>query len=185
MAAKKAKANVTTPEGRLDYNHLVTPDTKFGPPTYQTSFSVDAATGRQMIADWEKLNPFFVGRITHRELDDGSIQFKVKQKRYIQWYDNEGKQQQKEQVPVLLNRDNSPYTGAEPWGGTTGVLAITLEETKSPQGPMVALRLKGVRFHDVVLGSAGSDDPLFGSAPTGVANEEQEGEFDDDIPFEN
>lgn len=185
MAAKKARYSVTTPEGRFDYLHVVTPDTKFGPPTYQASLTLDAATGRETLANWES---FFPGmKIAHTILDDGSYRFKLKQKRYIQWYDKEGKQQQKESVPVLLNKDNTPYTGAEPWGGTTGVAAVTLEMTKSPSGPMVALRLRGIRFHDVVLGSSNDFDPLFGTNPAaGVANPEEDSEFDDDdIPFGN
>lgn len=187
MAAKKLRVNVTTPEARLDYCHLVTPDTKFGPPTYQTSITFDPVVGKQLLAEWQALTAGMQGKFDHVERDDGSITFKVKQKRYIQWYDDKGQQQQKESVPVLLNKDNTPYTGAEPWGGTTGVVALTLEETKSPKGPMVALRLRGVRFHDVVLSGSGSADPLFGTpaAPTGVASEEQDGEFDDDIPFDN
>lgn len=183
MANKKPRIPYQTPVARLDYNHLVTPDTKFGPPVFQTNAVFDATEGKRILAEMEGLHPSFKGLIPYTVKDDGSYSFKIKQRKYIQWFDKDGKKQEKELSPTLLNSDNTPYTGAEPWGGTTGEVALYLEPTKGPKGESIALRLKGVRFHDVVLGGAGDGDPLFGpSESTGVSNSEPDA-FDDDIPF--
>lgn len=183
MANKKPRIPYQTPVARLDYNHLVTPDTKFGAPTFSTTVVLDATEGKQMLEAMEKLNPTFKGLIPYTVKDDGSYAFKIKQRKYIQWFDKQGNKQEKELTPTLLNSDNTTYTGAEPWGGTTGEVAFYLEPTKGPKGESIALRLKGVRFHDVVLGGAGSGDPLFGPSESKGVNTEEAPDFDDDIPF--
>lgn len=184
--AKKLRIAYQSPVGRLDYNHLITPDTKFGPPVYHTTLSFDAAEGKRVLEDLESKHPSFKGLIPYTIKDDGSYSFKIKQRRYIQWFNKDGQKQEKELLPTLLNSDNTVYTGSEPWGGTTGEVAFYLEPTKGPKGESIALRLKGVRFHDVVLGGASTGDPLFGpSDAQGVAQEPDplQDEFDDDIPF--
>lgn len=185
---KKLKIPYQTNVGRIDYSHVLVPDTKFGAPVYHLTLSFDPTEGKALLADMESKHPSFKNLIPHRVLDDGRYSFKIKQRKYITWYDAKGVKQEKEVSPTLLNKDNTAYTGAEPWGGTTGEVALYLEPTKGPQGESIALRLKGVRFHDVVLGSGGgAGDPLFGPAatvPTGVAAEGDD-DFDDDVPFAN
>jgi hypothetical protein len=182
--AKKLRVPHQTPVLRLDYIRVVTPDTKYGAPTYQLSVTADAS----YVAELEALHPSFKGLIPFKEKDDGSVTLKVKQRRYITWFDDKGNKQEKESAPVLLNHDNTPYTGVDPWGGTTGEVAMFLEPTSGPSGDSIALRLKGVRFHDIVLGGGGGDgDPLFGPAtPTngGAVDDTEDGD-DDDIPFSN
>lgn len=184
--AKKIRIPYQTSVGRIDYSHVVVPDTKFGAPVYHVTFSLDPTEGKAMLAELEAKHPSFKGLIPYQVKDDGRYSFKVKQRKYIQWFDK-GVKQEKELLPTLLNKDNTPYEGAEPWGGSTGEVAMYLEPTKGPQGESVALRLKGVRFHDVVLGSGGgAADPMFGPAPvSGAAASEEETDFDDDIPFSN
>lgn len=180
---KKVSIRFQTPVARLDYNHLITPDTKFGPPVYSTNVVLDATEGKQVLEEMEALHPTFKGLIPYTVKDDGSYVFKIKQRKYIQWFDKDGKKQEKELTPTLLNSDNTVYSGAEPWGGTTGEVALFLEPTKGPKGESIALRLKGVRFHDVVLGGAGAGDPLFGPSEASGVNSEEAPEFDDEIPF--
>lgn len=186
--SKKISVRFQFPVTELNFIHAVKPDLKYG-PTYQVTPTYDVETGKKIIKQLESLNPAFVGLIPSKETDQ-AITFKSKQKRYINWYDKEGKKQERESIPVLLNADNSPFTGTEnPWGGTTGEVAVTVDLTKDQTGtPTVALRLVGIRFHEVKVGSGGNDDPLFGGS--GKAADEDDVEpaivpdsFDDDIPF--
>ena len=180
--AKKLRVGFQTGVVTLNYNHLITPDTKFGPPVYQTTINAD----KSLVAELEALHPSFKGKIPYKELDDGTVNLKAKQRRYITWFDDKGTKQEKEAQPTLLDSNNQPYTGAEPWGGTTAEVALFLEPTSGPQGESIALRLKGVRFHDVVLGGGGDSDPLFGpSVPNGAVDSSDPEADDDDLPFSN
>lgn len=197
--SKKISARFQSNVGELNFIHAVKPDLKYG-PTYQVTQNFSIEEGKQQVARMEALNPAFKGKIPFKQTDEG-ISFKIKQKRYISWFDKDGKKQERESIPTLLNKDNSPFTGTEnPWGGTTGEVAMTVDLTKDQQGnPTVALRLVGIRFHDVKVGGAGGDsDPLFGGGKRDPDADPVEGDdptdestfanasdddFDDDIPF--
>ena len=196
--SKKISARFQTQIGELNFIHAVKPDLKYG-PTYQVTHNLPEAEGLAQVARMEALNPAFKGKIPFKNTD-GQVSFKVKQKRYISWFDKDGKKQERESIPTLLNKDNSPFTGTEnPWGGTTGEVAMTVDLTKDQQGnPTVALRLVGIRFHEIKVGGAGGDsDPLFGGGKRDPDADSVEGDdqldtstfgndsedFDDDIPF--
>ncbi len=183
MAKTRNSFRFTTPVATLNFIHVVTPDTKYGAPTYQVTVQFPEDEGLKVIAQMEKLDPRFKGMIRY-SVKDGVLTFKVKQKRYISWY-KDGVKQESEQVPVLVNADNTKFEGTEPWGGTTGEVGLTVDMTKdNNQKPAVALRLKGIRFHDIKSGGAGNDDPLFGGAvaesAAGAVEESGAGDQDDD-----
>lgn len=189
--SKKISVRFQFPVTELNFIHAVKPDLKFG-PTYQVTPTYSLEQGKALIKTLESLNPAFVGLIPGKVGAD-SVTFKAKQKRYITWFDKEGKKQERESVPVLLNADNTPFTGKEnPWGGTTGEVAVTVDLTKDQSGnACVALRLVGIRFHDVKIGSGGNDDPLFGGNSKPAEDDDNPLDleatvadtFDDDIPF--
>ena len=87
-------------------------------------------------------------------------------------------------APTLLNKDNTPYdaeANGEPWGGTTAEVAVVVETQAGARGKgtILALRLRGIRIHELVKGG-GDGDPMFG-APVGGAFADEE---EDDLPFE-
>lgn len=190
MAVQKAKKpflKYTTPVANFNYIHAVTPDTKFGPPTFSVTVQLNAEDGAKMVADVEKLMPKFTGQVPYKVNDAGQYEFKIKQKKFIEWFVN-GEKQTKEATPVLLNSDNTPYTGTEPWSGSTGEVALIVDETRKPNGEaMMALRLKGIRFHEIVTGTgSGGGDPLFGNGSPAALPVDDGGdteEEDDDAPF--
>lgn len=174
----------TLPVATLNFLHVVKPDTKYGPPVYQLTAEFDEAEGLALVAKMEALDSRFKGLIKFTKRD-GKVQLKIKQRRYITWFDKKtGKKEEKESIPVLVNADNTPYTGDEPWGGTTGEVGLTVDVSKDNNGnATTALRLKGVRFHDIKVGGGSNDDPLFGGAVAGAAagqDEEPEVDSQDD-----
>lgn len=188
--SKKISYRFQTNVCDLSYIHAVKPDLKYG-PTYQVTASFPKEEGLKQVAAMEALNPAFKGKIPFKQTDD-VVSLKIKQKRYINWFDKDGKKQERESIPTLLNKDNSPYTGAEnPWGGTTGEVAMTVDLTKDQQGnPTVALRLVGIRFHEVKVGGESNKDPLFGGGKSSDTEDDdapaftaEDDSFDDDIPF--
>lgn len=181
MSKSRNSYRYTTSAGELSYNHFTQPDTKYGAPTWQTTITFPEAEGRAEIAKMEALDPRFRGMIRSKVVD-GKIQLKVKQKRFVTWY-SQGAQQSKEFIPVVVNADNTKYEGDEPWSGSIGEVGLTVDMSKDNNGkPIVQLRLRGVRLHEVKVGGGGNDDPLFGggavaaSAPT----QDEEPELDND-----
>ena len=187
-AAKAQATRVQTGVVTLKYTHLVSPDPHFNPlnPDYNVTFVMPEDVAKTFIAEVERLMPAFKNQVPFKVNQEGLYEFKVKQKKFIEWIDQKtGERKREEFVPVLLNSDNTAYEGAEPWAGTTGEVAINLGITKTPQRKeILALRLKGVRFHDVVGGQGGSGDPLFGPAIAQGGAEEDEDVVDDGVlPF--
>lgn len=191
----KNKLSIMTPVVPLNYINVVAPNGNFDPtnPDYNVTWKMEPKEARAFIAQIEELMPEFKGKVPSKRDDEDNYIFKAKQKKYIKWVDkktNEAKQM--EVKPRVINKDNTPYEGREPWGGSTGEVAIELRQSRTPQGKaMLALTLKGVRIHELYLGDGGSDaadgddDPLFGSnivqstgTPVMAADE-----FEDDVPF--
>lgn len=191
--AKKVSARFQLPVTELSFIHAVKPDMKYG-PTYQVTANFPEEEGKKLVEQMEALNPAFRGKVPVR-VENGVLSLKIKQKRYISWFDKDGRKQERECIPTLLNKDNSPFTSEDnPWSGTTGEVALTVDLTKDQQqNPIVALRLVGIRFHEVkVGGDSSNDDPLFGGGkPRAEDNEpsldnkdlDADDSFDDDIPF--
>ncbi len=181
MSKARNSYRFTTVAGELSYNHFTQPDTKYGAPTWQTTISFPEEVGRQEVAKMEALDPRFRGMIRSKVVD-GKLQLKVKQKRFVTWY-SQGAQQSKEFIPVVVDAENQPYKGDEPWSGSTGAVGLTVDMSKDNNGkPIVQLRLRGVRLHEVKLGGGGNDDPLFGggATPAATSNEETDESFADD-----
>lgn len=191
--SKRTSVRFQFPCTTLNFNHVVQPDMKYG-PVYQTTPTFSAEEGKALIAKMEKLNPAFVGKIPFSE-KDGQVSFKVKQKKYITWFDKKtGKKQEKEIIPVLLDKDNKELKlENNPWGGSTGEVGLTVDLTKDNNGnPVVALRLVGIRFHELKEGGESNSDPLFGGGKSGdpadiddddADDKPDYDKFDDDIPF--
>lgn len=181
--AQKDSYRFTSPVGILNYIRINKPDTKFGPPTYCVTLVLPPDEAKAMVKAMEALDERYVGKIPFKK-EDGGIAFKIKQKQYLSWIDKKTHKKVDHEMTVnLLNKDNSPYTGPDPWGGTTGEVAMTVDVTKSPQGAMmVALRLRGIRFHDIVEGDDG--DPLFSGTSAGgsgnASSDESEEVFESD-----
>ena len=184
MSTKKASARFTFPATRNIYLSVMQPDDTFGDLVYQTTLVYDKAKGDEIVEQIEALDPRFKGLVSYKELDDGTVTFKVKQKKFLSWIDKNGDRQTQEMIPTILNKDNSKYEGSEPWGGTIAEVGAQVETQKGARGKgtIVALRLRGLRIHELVTGGAqeGDGDPLFG---TPVANAKVEAE-EDDIPFD-
>lgn len=184
--SKKASVRFTFPTTKIIYVSVVKPDTEYDAEgVYQLSLVYSREEAEAIKARIEKLDPTFAGLCNFREHDDGTCSFKVKQKRFVRWVDKKTQERQQiEMKPTLLNADNTPYEGTEPWGGTIADVAVVVETQAGAnrRGTILALRLRGVRIQELVTGGAGAGDgdPLFG-AP--VANERAD-EPELDLPFD-
>ena len=192
--AKAKKIRMTTEATELNYINVINPDAKFSPnnPKYQVSWKLAPAEGKAFIAEVQALAPGL--KVPHRRDDDDNYIFKASQKKYIEWV-AQGEKKSVEFTPTLLNEDNSKYEGREPWGGSIGEVAFELRETKGEQGRGLTFSLRGVRFHEVKIGTGeGGDDfdPLFGNATKEVTPQAASADggdaFDDDgdeddVPF--
>lgn len=184
--SKKVSARFSFPATKCSFIYIVQPDTEFDDNgVYQISMSYDKETADSLKAKLEKLDPRLKGLIEYYEKDDGTCIFKAKQKRVISWTDKAGERQEAIMKPTVLNEDNSPFEGTtNPWGGTVAEVGVVVETQKGARGKgiIAALRLRGVRIHELIQGGAegGDGDPLFGGA---VANPRVEID-EDDLPFD-
>lgn len=183
--SKKASFRFNFPVAKNIYISVVKPDTEYDEEgIYQTNLVYDKKTADALKAKIEALDPSFAGLCNYREHDDGSCSFKVKQKRFIRWVDKKtGDRMEQEMKPVILNKDNTKYEGTEPWGGTVAEVGCVVETQPGAKrkGIILALRLRGMRIHELVTGGAGGDaDPLFG----GPVGEEAEEAAALDLPFD-
>lgn len=191
--ATKAKIRYVFPATELLWVNIINPDSKFDPanPKFQVSMKYDAATGRKVIAELEDKVPQFKGKIKVKRDNDDNFIFKAVQRQKITWA---GGSKVATFTPVVLMKDGDgaiKYEGSEPWSGSIGEVAVVLEEAKTATGTTLAIRLNGVRLHEVKTGGDGGSnggDPLFGPTSTmtegGVA-EEEEHPFEDDEPAFN
>lgn len=187
--AKIAKIRMTTAPVELNYINVVNPDGKFSPnnPKFQVSWKLGPVDGKAFIAEVVEKMPSMKGKVPHRRDDDDNYIFKASQKKFIEWM-AAGEKKSVQFTPVLLNSDNTPYEGREPWGGSVGEVAFILRETKGEAGAGLTFSLSGVRFHDVKVGTGegGDFDPLFGNntkASTVETEMAQPEDDDDDVPF--
>ncbi|AUX83663.1 hypothetical protein FDJ32_gp34 [Pseudomonas phage NV1] len=184
--SKKASFRFTFPKTKLIFISVVKPDTEYNAEgTYQVSLVYSKDEAEALKAKIEKLDPSFAGLCNYRENDDGTAQFKVKQNRFVRWVDKKTNERQEQiMTPTILNADNTPYEGSEPWGGTIGEVGVVVETQAGAnrRGTILALRLRGLRIHELVTGGAGAGDgdPMFGGP---VANAKAD-EDDLDLPFD-
>ena len=188
----KSNKQVQVSDVTLNYINVVNPNGNFNPanPDYNVTWKMSSADGKAFIAKVEEAMPEFKGKVPSKRDDEDNYIFKAKQKKFIEWM-KDGEKKSMEVKPRVLNADNTPYDGREPWGGTIGDVAIELRTSRTPQGkPLLALTLKGVRIKQLYLGDGapkgdGEDDPLFGSnvVQNGTTVEAEVGDFDDDVPF--
>lgn len=185
--SNKVSARFSFPATKCSFIYIVQPDTEYDENgVYQMTLNYDKETAEQLKAKIEGLDPRLKGLIEYHERDDGSCNFRVKQKRIISWMGKNGERQEAEMKPVILNKDNTPFEGTNnPWGGTVAEVGVLVETQKGARGKgtIAALRLRGVRIHELVAGGAeaGDGDPLFGG---GVAHQAKEIFDEEDMPFE-
>ena len=185
--SNKVSQRFSFPATKCSFIYIVQPDTEFDEAgVYQMTLNYDKDTAEKLKASIEKLDPRLKGLIDYHERDDGTCSFRVKQKRIISWIGKDGARQEAEMKPVILNKDNTPFEGTQnPWGGTVAEVGVLVETQKGARGKgtIAALRLRGVRIHELVTGGAegGDGDPLFGGAVSAQAKEI----FDEeDLPFD-
>lgn len=185
MSAKKASFRFNFPATKNIFISAVKPDTEYDHEgSYQTTLVYDKDTMEGLKAKIEGLDPSFKGLFNFRENDDGSCSIKVKQKRFIRWTDRKtNERMEQEAKPVLLNADNTPYEGDEPWGGTIAEVGVVVETQAGAnrRGTILALRFKGMRIHELVKGDSSGGDPLFGAPVAKGAPQEDDKE---DLPFD-
>lgn len=185
--SNKVSARFSFPATSCSFIYIVQPDTEFDENgVYQMTLNYDKETAEALKAKIEKLDPRLKGLIDYYEKDDGTCSFRVKQKRIISWTGKDGERQEAEMKPVILNKDNTPFEGTQnPWGGTIAEVGVLVETQRGARGKgtIAALRLRGVRIHELVKGGAegGDGDPLFGGA---VANQAKELFDDEELPFD-
>ena len=193
MSSKKASVRFNFPATKAIFINVIKPDTEYDAEgCYQISLVYDLKQAQKLKAQIENLDPSFAGLCNYRENDDGTASFKIKQKRFVRWVDRKsGERQEIEMKPVVINADNTAYTGSEPWGGSiveVGVVAET-QAGANRKGIILALRLRGVRIHELVVGSAAGDgDPLFGGPVNTVMEEANDDPFtveEDDMEDDN
>lgn len=183
----KVSARFNFPVTKASFIYIVTPDTEYDEGgVYQLTLNYTKDEAEKIKSDIEKLDGRLKGLIEYSERDDGSCTFKVKQKRHLSWIDRAGERQTAEMHPTLLNKDNTKFEGTQnPWGGTVCEVGCVVETQRGARGKgtIAALRLRGVRIHELVQGGAaeGDDDPLFGGA---VKAPKVEQEVFDDLPFD-
>ncbi len=185
--SNKVSVRFNFPVTKASYIYIVTPDTEYDEGgVYQLTLTYTKDEAEKIKADIEKRDPRLKGLIEFNERDDGSCTFKVKQKRFLRWVDKAGEPQTAEMKPTILNADNTKFEGTQnPWGGTVVEVGALVETQKGARGKgiIAALRLRGVRIHELVQGGAaeGDDDPLFGGAVKATPVEK---EAFDDLPFD-
>lgn len=188
MAVKKPSVRFSFPATKNIFISVTKTDDTFGPEVYQTTLVYEKDEADKLKAKIEALDPSFVGLVQYKENEDGTCQFKVKQKRYVSWIDKNKDRQEIEIKPTVLNKDNTPYTGSEPWGGTIAEVGVVVETQAGAQkkGTILALRLRGFRIHDLVTGGAGEGDgdPMFGGAVAATTKDKPEVVDGDDLPFD-
>lgn len=181
------------PVGELKYIHAVRADDKFNPqnPDYNVTMVYPAAEGKRIVADLEQLVPTFKGRIPFKRDNDDNYIFKAKQRSRIEFKDRETGEPTVIYFKPVLKFEGKDYEGAEPWGGSTGEVATQLAITKVQGRDTLAIRLKGIRFHDIKIGDGssegddGNDDLFAGNFESGAPKAALvviEAE-DDDVPF--
>ena len=194
--SSKVSVRFSFPKTKCSFIYIVQPDTEYDDNgVYQMTLNYDKETADALKAKIEKLDPRLKGLIDYHERDDGSCSFRVKQKRIISWTGKDGTRQEAEMKPTVLNADNTPFDGTQnPWGGTVAEVGVLVETQKGARGKgtIAALRLRGVRIHELVAGGAegGDGDPLFGGAVANPRVEAEDDEFnppfdmdDDDSPI--
>lgn len=186
--SSKVSARFSFPKTNCSYIYIVQPDTEFDESgVYQMTLNYDKETADKLKTDIEKLDPRLKGLIEYHERDDGTCSFRVKQKRVISWMDKKtGERKEAIMTPTILDAQSNPLKlDKNPWGGTIAEAGVLVETQKGARGKgiIAALRLRGVRIHELVSGGAeaGDGDPLFGG---GVANAAKEIFDEDDIPFD-
>lgn len=193
MSSKKASVRFNFPATKAIFINVIKPDTEYDAEgCYQISLVYDLQQAKKLKAQIEALDPSFDSLCKFRENEDGTATFKVKQKRFVRWVDRKtGDRQEIEMKPVVINADNTAYTGSEPWGGSVVEVGAVVETQAGAnrKGIILALRLRGVRIHELVEGSAaGTDDPLFGGPVNTVMEETNDDPFtayEDDVDDEN
>lgn len=183
--SKKASYKFSFPATKNIFLSVTKPDDTFGADVYQTTLVFDKDVMEGFKAKIEGLDPSFKGLFKYKDNDDGTAQIKVKQNRFIRWKDRvTGEMQEQEMKVTVLNKDNTPYEGNEPWGGTIAEVGVQVETQAGAQkkGTILALRLRGVRIHELVAGGAGAGDgdPLFG----GAVAAKPKAETQEDLPFD-
>lgn len=192
--SNKVSVRFSFPATKCSFIYIVQPDTEFDDNgVYQMTLNYDKETAEELKAKIEKLDPRLKGLIDYHERDDGTCSFRVKQKRVISWTDRAGERQEAIMKPTILNKDNTPFEGTQnPWGGTIAEVGVVVETQKGARGKgiIAALRLRGVRIHELVQGGAEGDDgdPLFGGTVAHAPVDKEEFPFDvddndDDMPI--
>ncbi|AAL85540.1 ORF.31 [Pseudomonas phage PaP3] len=164
--SKKVSQRFTFPVAKLIFPYIVTPDTEYG-EVYQVTICIPTKEqADELVAKMESKDARLKGTIKYTERD-GEFLFKVKQKKHVDWM-QDGERKSAVMKPIVLTSDNKPYDGPNPWGGSTGEVGILIETQKGARGKgtITALRLRGVRLHEIVSGGDGEDDPLFGGGFT-------------------
>lgn len=187
--SKKASYKFSFPATKNIFLSVTKPDDTFGDAVYQTTLVYDKEQAEILKAKIEALDPRFKGLVNYKENDDGTCQFKLKQKQMVRWRDRvTGQAQEQEMKVTILNKDNTPYEGTEPWGGTIAEAGVVIETQAGAQkkGTILALRLRGIRIHELVTGGAGAGDgdPLFGGAVAATPLKDNSPDVDDDLPFD-
>lgn len=187
--SKKVSVKFTFPVTKNIFLSVTKPDDTFGADVYQTTLVYDKDVMEQLKAKIEGLDPSFKGLFKYKENDDGTAQVKLKQNKFIRWKDRvTGQMNEQEMKVTILNKDNTLYEGTEPWGGTIAEAGVVVETQAGAQkkGIILALRLRGLRIHELVTGGAGAGDgdPLFGGATATAPRPEQDVFEDEDLPFD-
>lgn len=180
------------PTATFKYLHLTKPDDNFNAanPDYNVTMVYPAAEGKKVIQDIENLMPQFKGKVPHKRDDDDNYIFKAKQRSRIEWRDRDTNEDKVMLFKPVIKFEGKDYEGAEPWGGSTGMVAVQLGVSKYNGRETLALRLKGVRLETIESGSSGQpseEDELFFGASTEASPAKKEvveaNDFDDDIEF--
>jgi len=182
-------AKFVFPLASLKFINVIKPDTFFDEenPKYQVTLVYGAAEGQKVLDAMAETFPACRGKVPVKKTEDGNYEFKVAQKRFISW-EKQGEKRTMEMKPKIILADNTAYDGTDPWSGSTGEVAAEIATTNAKRGAAIALRLRGVRFHDIKTGDSqdGEDDALFGSQPKVMKPEEDailEAAFDDSVNF--
>lgn len=187
--SKKASFKFNFPATKNIFLSVTKPDDTFGDAVYQTTLVYEKSVAEGLKAKIEALDPSFKGLCNFKENEDGTCQFKLKQKQMVRWRDRvTGQNQEQEMKVTVLNKDNTLYEGQEPWGGTIAEAGAVIETQAGAQkrGTILALRLRGIRIHELTIGGAGAGDgdPLFGGAVAATPPKDNGPQVDDDLPFD-
>lgn len=185
MSDKKELWIVYTPVVELGYCWLQKPDTKFGDPVYKAEFLLTPEQAKQFAKVIES-DPRATFKGKARQLKgtkvDGKVKFRAKQAAQIKWIDKKtGEAQVKDVKPKLLRLVDGAtvdYEGGYPKEGSTGEFEFEVVPYDQ-MGGGISLRLRGVRLHDVIEGSAddGNDkwgEPAFDAVAITVEGEDED-----------